>query len=236
MNDNFMYSLRQHPNKNFSTHLKNRLEELNQRQAPKPGLRRARLAFGFSMVLVLVVISMVLAVPSARAKLQDLVITIGGQGFLISKEHPLTDQETTIQPVAIPIEQAAENGVILPAYIPEGFGVEQDQYLFYHVEDSSEGKGDWAEVTWVNPGNGNIAMIVSDSASIMVVGTETLEEISLNGMYAAGLYKGGWNNDSFAWDPTIPFYSLVFVKDGKSISFRGPDPQQLILMAESLYP
>ena len=43
-------------------------------------------------------------------------------------------------------------------------------------------------------------------------------------MYPAGLYKGGWDNDSLL-ESTIPFYSLVFVKDGKSISFRGPDPQ-----------
>lgn len=236
MNDNFMYSLRQHPDKNFSAQLKNRLDERTLKQAPKPAIRRAGLAFGFSMVLVIAAISMVLAVPSVRAKLQDLVINIGGQGFLVSNEHPLTYQATTVQPVAIPIEQAAENGVILPTYIPEGFSLEQDQYLFYHVEDSPEGKGDWAEVTWVGPDYEKIAMIVSDSENIKVVGTESLEEISLKGIYPAGLYKGGWDNDSFAWNPTIPFYSLVFVKDGKSISFIGPDPQKLILMAESLYP
>ena len=235
MNDNFMYSLRQHPDNNFSSQLKNKLDERSRDQAPSIALNKTRLAFGFATVLFLALITMVLAVPSVRAKLQDLVIQIGGQGFLVSSEHPLDQQATTVQPVSIPIDQAPENGVILPTYIPECFILDQDQYLFYQVELAPDGQGDWVEVTWVNPGNEKITMVVTDSTSMLLVGTEQLEEISLNGTYPAGLYKGGWNNDIDSWDPTIPFYSLVFVKDGQSIRFTGLDPQKLTLMAESLY-
>jgi hypothetical protein len=176
MNDNFMYSLRQHPDNNFSSQLKNKLDERSRDQAPSIALNKTRLALGFATVLFLALITMVLAVPSVRAKLQDQVIQIGGQGFLVSSEHPLDQQATTVQPVSIPIDQAPENGVILPTYIPEGFILDQDQYLFYQVELAPDGQGDWVEVTWVNPGNEKITMVVTDSTSMLLVGTEQLEE------------------------------------------------------------
>lgn len=236
MNDIFMYSLREHPEQTFSTDLKKKLDERNLNQAATSSLGRRRLTFGFSFVLVLAVISMALAVPSVRARLQDLIIQIGGQSFLISNEHPLISEAATIQPIVNPIEQITENGVILPAYVPEGFVVEQDQYLSYQVDDAPEGQGDWVEVVWIGPEQNKIVMIVADSETVLAVGTEALEEVTLKGIYPAALFRGGWDNDLHAWNSNIPVSTLAFMKDGKSIRLTGSDSQSLILMAESLYP
>lgn len=236
MNDNFMYSLRQYPDKNFSANLKTRLDEQNPDLAPRAALTRTRLSLGFLMVLVLVIATMVVAVPGVRAKLQDLIIYIGDQRFLVNSEYPHADgNETTIQPVFIPIDQAAENGVILPGYIPEGYILEKNRYEFYETADLSEGQGNWATVKWVGPED-VIRMDVFDGDNGILVGTEALEEVSLKGMYPAAIIKGGWHYDTRTWDPTYPYYSLSFSKDGQVILFHGIDPQTLILMAESLYP
>jgi len=236
MKDDFMYSLRQEPEQTFSASLKKRLEESDRQSAVMLASGKARLRFGFSLAMLGLILAILFSVSSVRAKLRDLVIKIGEQGVIVSQEYPKADQTALLKPIAVPISQAAENGVFLPAPLPKVFTLADDHYLFYQAEGNEKVRGDWAEVTWIGPNDEKITMTVMEKEVMVLIGSESLKEILLKGTHTAGLYKGGWNTDTQSWDESIPVYSLVFVKEGQSICFTGSNSEDLILMAELLFP
>lgn len=234
MNDNFMHSLRQEPDPRFAKQLKNRLDASTQKHITTPFFSRPRLALGLTLTVLLVFVSMAFAVPSVRAKLQDLIVKIGEQNFLVSHEYPTADEVTTVLPVSIPLSQAAENGISLPTYSPNGFELADDHYSYYPVKE--EDSFGWSEFIWTDEDGQRIMMVVSDGNPQLLVGTEAIEEVLLNELYPAGLIHGEWDQNGQVWNTSISLFTLSFEKDGRSIQLIGQDPETLILMAESLFP
>ena len=237
MDDKFMYTLRKEPDKRFSQRLKQNLDEIALKPA-KAGYTMGHLRLGMILVLALVVgaISLSLAVPGVRAKLQDLFIQIAGQTFMISQEYPgLGEAVTNVRPEKLPLQEAIGKlpfEVKTPSYIPAGFQLEKNVNLYM----GNAGFPDSIEATYAaNQRNlQRITLTARQNAEnlAIAIGSEAVEEVMIGSEVTGALFKGGWFSNTAKWED-MDVWTLTWVQGDTHYMLIGPEAQQLIDMAAS---
>lgn len=233
MNEEYVKSFRKAPDSQLLGRIEARLEKAERRQRVK--------RYSFLSVLALVfTFSLLMTFSSGvRAEVITIIKKIGGLQFEVTALPPWANEpQTGPEPEVLSWEEASSRFVSplrLPTYAPEGWERLADTEFY-----------DWGggtttlEVFWANAGVLQaIGLSVStcpidDSACGLVLGEDTLEEITLNGEPAA-LLRGGWNGDQY--DPSGPI-SIVWRYDENTFyRLWASDPglvDELIRMAESV--
>jgi hypothetical protein len=236
MNEEFIKQFRKVPDTDFVEKIQARLEkkERSQRVQRYSFLSLLTLLFAFGMLMTFS--------SNARAYVLQTLEEIAGLQFEVTNDYPGERGEpvTELDAERLPWEEARDHFLSplqLPTYAPEGYEREADTHLYI----SADGKH-VLEVFWSKEGQfPRIGLAIAqcktdDSNCGLIVGEDTLEEITINGKPAV-LVRGAWNADTQKYDPSV-WVSLVWRYDDNATYWLWSGEQslmdELIKMAESI--
>ncbi len=218
-----------------------------------------RVALSLATLVLVFSVAMV-AFPSARAAVLEVIRRIGGIQVIETDQWPQTPEErrgswmTLVDtlpgdppPEIIP-EQKITLGEAeallpftptLPTWVPEGYVLQDTVRVWLPTEGFTYTIAMW---TWEKPGHPVIDMSIlhsleADYAYSVVVGQDSVEEVSIAGRPAA-LVRGGWDRDTKRYGTQYGILRLQWERDGLVLTLSGTEDatsaDDLVRMAESI--
>lgn len=248
MNDEFLIQYRRTPRHAFADDLYARL---TQERRPAGYARLVstparRFAAGLA-ALCLIVATVLLAAPGARAAVGQLIRTIGGITFDFAAQPPDSSGATIIPERIVSLAEARATPPFelrLPAWAPAGFVLQEDQVRIWRPQPPMSGiepqsvSLQWQDLARRQSIELRIAHPASSWSTLLVGRESSVEEVAINGQPGA-LLRGGWENGR--WRP-VPVMTLLWQPEGAeaTYSLRAYTPSaevtkaDLIRMAESV--
>ncbi len=228
--DDFLYSLRENPGKEFTRSLYEHLLNNDELQRRK---NRNILAITSVIAASLLMLGAI-SIPGVRAAVLSSLEKIAGVQFVTTTEYPGDDSVTTIPSTTMTLDYAQDEfGFSLPEWTPEGYLLDNTVRVI-----EIDGLIQSLTITWRNPSKTAIHLEVVPNESRIIVGPEVVQNIELNGRNVA-LWRGGWNYDEKKWDDAIGSITLSWSDDGiTAFHLSGMDDVvsagDLIKMVESI--
>lgn len=202
MNDEFLIQYRRTPRRVFADELFARLAQ-DRRPAVYTlfvATPARRFAAGLA-ALCLIITTVLLTAPGARAAVGQLIRTIGGIAFDFSTLPPDSSGATIIPERVVSLAEARVTlpfELRLPAWAPDGFVLQDDQVRIWLHTSGAERQT--VSFTWRDPAHPQSIHLYIDvdhpasSWGQWLVGSESsVEEVVINGQPGA-LVRGGWEN------------------------------------------
>lgn len=237
MEDKFLYKLRGEPSRRFVMRLKSKLDASPMQEQSRISISRS--AWVTALVILLVISSALLSVPSVRAAVVGYIIKVSTQTFEVAAEHPGSGlNPVTVDPSLLSFEQASQ-AFADPIKVPSitmapDYQLNEDQVVLYLnnpdfpdriIFDYKAMQEDAPKVT--------LTIIRFTTANSEVVGTQRIEEIPISQGKTAALVKGGWLENTQSWED-LDVYSLTWQDNGLTYKLQGPDKNVLISMANQI--
>ena len=243
MDDKFLFQLHEEPDKEFSLNLQRSLFVIpaSSSQTRLANFLSAIKSMRWVRATAILVIGLLVltTITPARALVANLIDQIGGLSFEVTEDYPGDDsgEITTINPNLLPLDEALAAfpySIQLPAYMPEGYALNEEQVQIY-VGEASGPFANSIELEWIAENEMHIFLRVSDSTpgSGEIVAPGATEEILLDENHPAALIKGGWNADEKTWND-FNHLRILWSFDNLTYALSGPDREQLIQIAQSI--
>lgn len=236
MNEEYLKNFRKSPDARLIENIRARLEK-------RERIRTIR-RYSFLSVLALTFVFGLLMTfsSSVRAAVLQAIREIAGLHFEVTTDYPGTRGEPVEESDAehVSWDEAKSHFLSplqLPTYAPAGYEREADTQLYLWADGKHT-----LEVSWEKEGQfPKIGLAIAqcradDPACGLIIGQDTLEEITINGKPAV-LIRGAWNADTQKYDPSV-WISLMWRYDENASYWLWSGDQsleaELIKMAESI--
>lgn len=262
MNDDFLYSLRKPPRREFSEKLYEKIS-IKERRIPMFSTKNQvvyRMAFVFTALCLAFGLALGFS-PGARAKLIEIVHQIGNMTITETDERPDDGEpEGTWPSETMSLAEARTSlpfSFELPAWVPEGYVLNEQDVVVYDLPTEWGEGSKFIEFSWEKALEEQQEVVIdgetlyhtrsilhlhiewapgSEYAGNFLVGPGGLEELKVNGEPAA-LVRGAWNADTNEWgaeEMLMLRWQKGDIVYSLSVIEHGMSVEELVQVAESI--
>ncbi len=201
----------------------------------RPQLVR-RIALGLAALCLVVTLTLAIS-PTARAKLVEVIRSIGGVTFSETEEYPGGGDVQIAPGMTLSLEEAQATlpyPIRLPAWVPEGFTQDDTVTITFFDDQFTPVSIGWSRTTEDRQAS-VIGLTIEPLNATNVVGPESIKTVEINGQPAAFVH-GGWNADTQTWDTRIGRVLMWKMGEQTYLLSGSPDvsDEDLLRIAESI--